>query len=227
MSVRQGNETINVDRVLRDMLAEARDSRPQRAWKESIMVAALKARWSTAIALAAASAVAAVAALVFIATPAFTEVTDSYVRVTLTGIVPALAILGVTTAMEASSRVLKAPWTAALLGVLGCVATSVTYELWYAGVDAAPSSAAPLIVAAGASVVLYGAAFAVLVLPALRQLPVGARVAVLVLVVLFGGFTALLIVFPMVSSVLVAAGAVTAVLLMRRAESRTTLATSA
>lgn len=190
------------------------------------MAVAVKARWNTAVALAAASAFAAVAALVFLATPAFTETTDSYVRVTLTGVVPALAILAVTTALEASSRVLKAPWTAAALGVLGCAAASVTYELWYAGVDGALTYPSLLAVAAGASVALFGAAIAVLLLPAVRRLPVAARVAFLVLAALFGGSLALLILFPMVSSVLVAAGALTAVLLMRRAESRATLATS-
>ncbi|MGF3056834.1 hypothetical protein [Microbacterium sp. YY-01] len=208
------------------MLAEARDTRPARAWKESIMVAIFKARWGLAIGLAAASAFVAVAALVFVATPAFNEVTDSFVQIALTGVAPILAILALITAADASSRVLKAPWTAALLAVLGSVATSTTYVLWYAGVDNSSASAAPLLVAAGASIVLNGAALAILVLPALRQLPVGATITVLALVVVFGGTAALLIVFPMASTVLISAAALTTVLLMRRAESRETLAPS-
>lgn len=191
------------------------------------MAAIYTGRWSTAVALASAGAVAAVAALVVLATPAFTEATESYVRVTLTGIVPALAILGVTTAMEASSRVLKAPWAAAILGLLGCIATSVTYELWYAGFDSAPSPAAPIIIAASGSVLLNGAALAVLVLPAFKQFSTGSTVAVLLPVVVFGGLTVLLTAYPMYLSLLVAAGAVTAVLLMRRADSRTIFAASA
>lgn len=220
MSGRQGKGTVDVDRVLRDMLTEARENRPEGAWKESIMGAAFNARWGVAIALAAASAVVALAALVFIASPAFTDATASYARVALTGVAPILAILAVVSAAEASSRVLKAPWAAALLAILGSVATSVTYEVWYADVDNPPSAAAPLFVAIGGTILLNGAALAVLVLPSLRQLPVGATVAVLALVVILGGTAALLIVFPMMSTVLISAAAVTAVLLLRRAEGR-------
>jgi len=79
----------------------------------------VQARWGVAIVLATMSAVVAVAALAVLASPAFREITDSYVRVALTGVVPALAILAVASAATASSRVLKAPWGAALLGVLG------------------------------------------------------------------------------------------------------------
>lgn len=226
MSVRQRYETISVDRVLRDMLAEAHDSRPERAWKESIMVAAFKARWGVAIVLAAMSAVVAVAALAILASPAFAEITDSYVRVALTGVVPALAILAVASAASASSSVLKAPWGAAILGALGSVATSVTYELWYSGVDDVQASSALLFAAAGTSVALNGAALAILMGPVLRNLPLGLAVLVVALVVVVGGAVALLIVFPMMSTVLAAAAAVITVLLLRRTESRATLAPS-
>jgi len=188
------------------------------------MGAGFNARWGVAIGLAAASVIVAIAALVFVASPAFTEATASYVRVALTGIAPILAILAVASAAQASSRVLKTPWPAALIAVVGSVATSVAYELWYVGVDSTPASPAPMLVVATASVVLNGTALAVLVRPALRQFSVGSTIAVLVLVVVFGGTTALLIVFPMVSTALISAAAMTAVLLLRRSDSRATLA---
>lgn len=78
----------------------------------------------------------------------------------------------------------------------------------------------------GASVALNGAALASLMGPVLRNLPLGLAVVVVALVVVVGGAVALLIVFPMMSTVLVGAAAVTAVLVMRRAESRATLAPS-
>jgi len=194
--------------------------------EESIMGTEFKARWGAAMGLAAASVIVAIAALVFIASPAFTEATASYVRVALAGIAPILAILAVASAAQASSRVLKTPWPAALIAVVGSVATSVAYELWYVGVDSTPASPAPMLVVATASVVLNGTALAVLVRPALRQFSVGSTIAVLVLVVVFGGTIALLIVFPMVSTALISAAAMTAVLLLRRSDSRATLAHS-
>lgn len=191
------------------------------------MAAALDAQWGVAIASAAASTVIAAAALVAIATPAFAEGTGSHVRVALSGVVPALAILAVASAAQASSRVPKTPWGAAILGVLGSGAASVAFETWYAGVDAAaPQSDAPLLVAACASVALNGAALAVLVHPALRTLPTGAAIALLTLVAVCGGTATLLLLFPMVSALAIAAGAVIAVLLMRRAETRAALDSS-
>jgi hypothetical protein len=171
-----------------------------------------------AISLASASAVIAVSALIFVFSPAFTEATDSYARVALTGVAPILAILALVSAAEASSRFLKAPWLAASLAMLGSVASSVTYELWYGAVDGAPTSPPLLLAAAAGSIALNGAAIAALILPALRQLSVGATIAVLALVIVFGGIAALLIVLPMLSSVLISAGAITGVLLIRRAE---------
>jgi hypothetical protein len=227
MSAQRTGEYISVDRVLRDMLADARESRPERAWKESIMAAMFKARWGMAISFAVLGAVVAVAALIFIASPAFTEATDSYGRIALTGVVPVLAILAVVTAVEASSRVLKTPWGAALLGILGSVATSITYELWYGRVEGVEASAAPLLVAAGASIALNGAALAILVIPVLRQLPVGAAGAIAALVAITGGTTVLLFVFPIMSTVLIAAAALITVIIMRRAEHRPAIATPA
>lgn len=190
------------------------------------MATGFNARWGLAIALAVMSAVVAVAAVFFIASPAFTEATESYPRVALTGVVPVLAILAVAAAAQASSRVLKVPWGAVVLGILGSAATAVTYELWYSGVEEGLGSPTPLLIAAGASIVLNGAAISLLIRPILRELPVGAGIAVAVLVVFFGGTIALLSVFPMVSTVLAAAGAVTVVALMRRAERRTSIAAS-
>lgn len=218
---------ISGDRVLRDMLADARDNHPNRAWRESIMAAAFRVRWSMAMILAVMSSVVAVAAVIFIASPAFAEATESYARIALTGVVPVLAILAVSTAAGASSRVLNAQRGATLLGVLGAVATSVTYELWYAGVDGARVTAVALLIAAGAAVLLYGGAFAVLLAPALRSLPSALTVLVAGLVVVFGGGIAVLYVFPVVSTVLVAAAAIATVALMRRAEhGRTRLASA-
>lgn len=123
---------ISGDRVLRDMLADARDNHPNRAWREPIMTAAFRVRWGMAMILAVMSAVVAVVAMIFIASPAFVEATESYARIALTGLAPMLASLAVSTIAGASSRVLNAQRGATLLGVLGAVATSVTYELWYA-----------------------------------------------------------------------------------------------
>jgi hypothetical protein len=83
-----------------------------------------------------------------------------------------------------------------------------------------------MLVAAGASIALNGAAIALLVLPALRQLPVGAAIAIVALTVVTGGTAALLFVFPIMSTVLVAGAAVTAVFLMRSTEHRSAFAAS-
>src|SRR5690554_4745239 len=97
------------DDVLQSILDNAREDHPERAWKESVIVAAFRIRWGVAIAVASLSAVVAIAALALILSPVFNESTDSFVRVALTGAAPVMAILAVTTAVDASSKVLRAP----------------------------------------------------------------------------------------------------------------------
>jgi hypothetical protein len=179
-----------------------------------------------AFVLAVMSAAVAVAALIFIATPSFTDATGSYARIALTGVVPALAILAVGCAARASSRVLKVRWSAVVLGVLGSVATSLTYEQWYSGVEGTQPSNALIIIAACASIALNGSALVVLMAPGLRSLPAGAAIALGALILVFGGAVALAFVFPMLSTLLVALGAVITVIVMRRAEGRPALATT-
>ncbi|MFP1602359.1 hypothetical protein ACLD0U_06700 [Microbacterium sp. 2216-1] len=208
------------DRVLRDMLADAEHDRPERAWKESIMAATFRVRWVVPVVLAVLSAVVSTVAVAFIASPGFRDGPESYARIALVGIVPALAILAVACAAQASSRVLHVRWLAVLLGVLGAVATSFTSELWYAGVDGAWIPNPALLISLGASVLLYGGALAVLIAPALKGMPAALAITVLGLIVLAGGSFAVFFVFPMFATVLVAVAAIVTVLLMRRGEQR-------
>jgi hypothetical protein len=220
-----------VDPVLRGMLEDARDAHPERARRESIMVAGFKARWSAAIGLAAMSVAVAVVAVVLLSGPAFTEATASYVRVAQTGIVPALAILAVATAAAASSGVLRTPWAAAVLGIAGSAATALAYEAWYAGVDAeaAATPSVLLLAAAIASVALNGSAIITLLLPAFRRagMHTGAIVLLSVMVGVSGGAITLLFFFPIFSALLVAAAALLVVTLMHRTERRRTAARTA
>ncbi|WDH77535.1 hypothetical protein PTQ19_08275 [Microbacterium esteraromaticum] len=220
MSLSPRTVEIPDDRVLRDMLADAKRNHPERAWKESIMAAAFKVRWAVPVVLSVLSAVVAIAAVAFIASPAFRDGPDAYARIALVGVAPALAILAVACAAQASSRVLHVRWVAVLLGVLGAVATSVAYELWYAGVDGTWISNPALLISVGVSVLLYGGALAALTNPALREMPSFLAVVVFGLVVLAGGSFAVFFAFPMFSTVLVAAAAIVTVLLMRRGEQR-------
>jgi hypothetical protein len=70
------------------------------------MAAVFEARWGLAMILAAMSAVAAIVAVVFIASPAFTETTDSYVRVCLTGAVLLFTFPIVSTVLVAAAAVI-------------------------------------------------------------------------------------------------------------------------
>lgn len=182
------------------------------------MTAMYKGRWIVALALAAASVGFAGASIAVIASPAFTESTESLVRIVLIGVVPALAILAIATATQASSRILRTPWAAAILGVLGAGATSLACEQWYARVEDAQGSAAPLIVAVGAAVALNGSAIAALGLPAVSELPLPAGIAILALLALFGGAAVLLFAFPAGTTVVVAVTSLVVVVMMWRSE---------
>ena len=225
------SQSAVVDQVLMGMLDEARKAHPERARRESIMAAGFKARWGAAIGLAAMSVAVAVVALVILAGPAFTDATSPYVRVAMTGIVPVLAILAVATGAAASSGVLKTPWAAALLGIAGSAATTLTYEAWYAGVDAEGASTpfVLLLAAAIASIALNGSAIIALLLPAFRRagMQTGVIVLLSVMVGISGGAIALLFFFPLFSALLVAAAALLVVVLMYRAEHRRTASRAA
>lgn len=224
MRSRRARAAVDDDRVLRGMLADAREHRPERARKESIMAAAFRARWGLAIAAAGVSASVAVAALIVIATPWFTEATGPLARVALTGVTPVLAILAVASAARASSRILKVRWGAVALGALGSLATSITVELWYAGVGGAQAAGNALLVAASAAVALNGGALLVLIRPAFRGLPAAGAIALEALILVFGGAAVVLFAFPVMSTVLVAGASALTVLLLHRGEGRTATA---
>ncbi|KYJ97340.1 MULTISPECIES: hypothetical protein [unclassified Microbacterium] len=218
MSTGGDGANIGTERVLRDMLTEAHLDHPERRWKEEVIASMFRGRWSMAIGVALLCVGVAVASASFLLSAAFTETGAAWGRIGLTGVVPALAIVSLGLAAQASSRVLKAPWLAVVLGVAGSVATSIVCEFWYVGVAAGQLLMAPLLAVACAAVALNGMAVAVLIRPLLRQLSLVSAVAVGVIVVVFGGAAFLLFVLPILTTVFIALGALTAVILLHRAE---------
>ncbi|MBP3976509.1 hypothetical protein [Microbacterium sp. BLY] len=213
-----GGANLDTDRVLRDMLAEAHLDHPERRWKEEVIASMFRGRWSLAIGVALLCVGAAVACASFLLSAAFTETGAAWGRAGLTGVVPALAIVSLGLAAHASSRVLKVSWGAVALGVAGSAATSIACELWYVGVDAGELFTALLIAVACVAVALNGMAVAVLLRPLLRQLSLVGGVAVGLPVVAFGGAAVLLAVLPILTTVFIAVGTLTAVILLHRAE---------